>query len=95
LSFQRTCYLQIKPKNAKNGMFLPVRNTSSLFAKGINKISQKVGEEAVELVIESKDENKDKFLGEAADLLYHYLVLLQAKNYKLNDVIDILSQRHK
>jgi len=69
--------------------------TSSLFAKGINKIAQKVGEEAVELVIESKDENKEKFLGEAADLLYHYLVLLQAKNYKLEDVINVLAQRHK
>jgi len=69
--------------------------TSSLFAKGINKIAQKVGEEAVELVIESKDDNKEKLLGEAADLLYHYLVLLQAKNYKLQDVINVLSQRHK
>lgn len=69
--------------------------TSSLFAKGINKIAQKVGEEAVELVIESKDDNKEKFLGEAADLLYHYLVLLQAKNYKLEDVVNLLAQRHK
>lgn len=69
--------------------------TSSLFAKGINKIAQKVGEEAVELVIESKDENREKFLGEAADLLYHYLVLLQAKNNKLNDVLDVLAGRHK
>jgi len=69
--------------------------TSSLFAKGINKIAQKVGEEAVELVIESKDDNKEKLLGEAADLLYHYLVLLQAKNYKLQEVINVLAQRHK
>jgi len=69
--------------------------TSSLFAKGINKVAQKVGEEAVELVIESKDDNKEKFLGEAADLLYHYLVLLQAKNYKLNDVVAVLAERHK
>jgi len=69
--------------------------TSSLFAKGINKIAQKVGEEAVELVIESKDDNKEKFLSEAADLLYHYLVLLQAKNYKLQNVINVLAQRHK
>ena len=73
----------------------PSSYTSSLFAKGINKIAQKVGEEAVELVIESKDDNKEKFLGEAADLLYHYLVLLQAKNYKLEDVVNILAQRHK
>jgi len=69
--------------------------TSSLFAKGINKIAQKVGEEAVELVIESKDDNKEKFLSEAADLLYHYLVLLKAKNYKLQDIINVLAQRHK
>ena len=69
--------------------------TSSLFAKGINKIAQKVGEEAVELVIESKDDNKEKFISEAADLLYHYFVLLQVKNYKLQDVINVLAQRHK
>ncbi len=73
----------------------PSSYTSSLFAKGINKIVQKVGEEAVELVIESKDDNKEKFLGEAADLLYHYLVLLQAKNYKLSDVVNMLAARHK
>jgi len=69
--------------------------TASLFAKGINKIAQKVGEEAVELVIESKDDNNEKFLGEAADLLYHYLVLLQAKNCKLENIINVLAQRHK
>lgn len=69
--------------------------TASLFAKGINKIAQKVGEEAVELVIESKDDNKEKFLSEAADLLYHYLVLLKAKNYSLDDVVKVLAQRHK
>jgi phosphoribosyl-ATP pyrophosphohydrolase/phosphoribosyl-AMP cyclohydrolase len=69
--------------------------TSSLFAKGINKIAQKVGEEAVELVIESKDANKEKFLGEAADLLFHYLILLQAKDHQLSDVVDILAARHK
>lgn len=69
--------------------------TSSLFAKGINKIAQKVGEEAVEIVIEAKDDNKELFLGEAADLMFHYLVLLQAKNYTLQDVIDVLKQRHK
>jgi phosphoribosyl-ATP pyrophosphohydrolase/phosphoribosyl-AMP cyclohydrolase len=69
--------------------------TSSLFAKGINKIAQKVGEEAVELVIESKDDDKEKFLNEAADLLYHYLILLQAKDYTLSDVVNILSARHK
>src|SRR4030095_10257323 len=69
--------------------------TSSLFTKGINKIAQKLGEEAVELVIESKDDDREKFLGEAADLLYHYLVLLKAKNYKLEDVVNVLAQRHK
>jgi len=69
--------------------------TSSLFTKGINKIAQKVGEEAVELVIESKDDNEENFLNEAADLLYHYLVLLQAKNYKLDNVLNVLASRHK
>lgn len=68
--------------------------TSSLFAKGINKIAQKVGEEATELVIEAKDDNKDLFLGEAADLLFHYLILLKAKNFELKDVISVLETRH-
>jgi len=79
-----------RKKNPLNSSY-----TSSLFAKGINKIAQKVGEEAVEMVIESKDSNEEKFLNEAADLLYHYLVLLQAKNYQLNDVVKTLSERHK
>lgn len=69
--------------------------TSSLFTKGINKIAQKVGEEAVELVIESKDDDKEKFLGEAADLLFHYLILLQAKGFVLRDVKQVLAARHK
>jgi len=69
--------------------------TSSLFKKGINKIAQKVGEEAVEIVIEAKDDNKDLFLGEAADLLYHYLVLLAAKDVKLDEVLDLLKGRHQ
>ncbi len=68
--------------------------TSSLFAKGINKIAQKVGEEAVEIVIEAKDNNDELFLGEAADLLFHYLILLQAKDKKLVDVLNVLEQRH-
>jgi len=69
--------------------------TASLFAKGINKVAQKVGEEAVEIVIEAKDDNKELFLGEAADLLYHYLVLLEAKGYELDEVMQVLIQRHK
>lgn len=69
--------------------------TSSLFAKGMNKIAQKVGEEATELVIEAKDNNDELFLGEAADLLFHYLILLQAKNKKLEDVISVLKSRQK
>lgn len=69
--------------------------TASLFAKGINKIAQKVGEEAVEIVIEAKDDNKDLFLGEAADLLFHYLVLLEAKEIELDEVMEVLIERHK
>ena len=68
---------------------------ASLFAKGINKIAQKVGEEAVEVVIEAKDDNDDLFLSESADLLFHYLILLQAKGYKINDVIEVLKSRQK
>lgn len=67
---------------------------SKLISKGINKIAQKVGEEAVELVIEAKDNNEDLFLNEAADLLFHYLLLLNSKGYKLQNVIQILQQRH-
>jgi phosphoribosyl-AMP cyclohydrolase / phosphoribosyl-ATP pyrophosphohydrolase len=69
--------------------------TNSLFQKGINKIAQKVGEEAVELVIEAKDNDRDLFLGEAADLMFHYLVLLAAKDFELADVLDVLRKRHK
>ncbi|MBP7809627.1 MAG: bifunctional phosphoribosyl-AMP cyclohydrolase/phosphoribosyl-ATP diphosphatase HisIE [Bacteroidia bacterium] len=69
--------------------------TSSLFAKGINKIAQKVGEEATEIIIEAKDNNDGLFLGEAADLLFHYLILLQAKGKTLNDVTEVLKSRHK
>ncbi|RCR67950.1 bifunctional phosphoribosyl-AMP cyclohydrolase/phosphoribosyl-ATP diphosphatase HisIE [Larkinella punicea] len=68
--------------------------TASLFKKGVNKIAQKVGEEAVELVIEAKDDNADLFKGEAADLLYHYLILLEQKNIDLDEVIAVLQQRH-
>ena len=69
--------------------------TSGLFDKGINKVAQKVGEEAVELVIEAKDDDADKFLNEAADLLFHYMLLLQAKGFSLQDVKQVLQQRHK
>lgn len=68
---------------------------ASLFKKGINKIAQKVGEEAVETVIEAKDSNDDLFLNESADLLFHYLMLLQAKGYRLDDVVNILKSREK
>ena len=66
---------------------------SSLFKKGTNKIAQKVGEEAIELVIESKDNNDDLFLNESADLLFHYLILLQEKGFKINDVVNVLKSR--
>ncbi len=69
--------------------------TKSLFEKGINKIAQKVGEEAVELVIEAKDNNEELFLNEAADLMFHYLVLLNQKGYRLKDVVSVLEGRHK
>lgn len=69
--------------------------TASLFNAGINKIAQKVGEEAVELVIEAKDNNEELFLNEAADLMYHYLVLLQAKGYSLAHVTEVLKLRHR
>lgn len=68
---------------------------ASLFKKGINKVAQKVGEEAVEVVIEAKDNNDDLFLNESADLLFHYLMLLQAKGFKLNDVVEVLKEREK
>ncbi|ARK09894.1 bifunctional phosphoribosyl-AMP cyclohydrolase/phosphoribosyl-ATP diphosphatase HisIE [Fibrella sp. ES10-3-2-2] len=68
--------------------------TASLFKKGVNKIAQKVGEEAVELVIEAKDDNDDLFRGEAADLMFHFLVLLEQKNMNLDDIIAVLQQRH-
>ena len=69
--------------------------TTSLFESGINKIAQKVGEEAIEMVIEAKDDNDELFLNESADLMYHYIVLLTVKGYSLNDVIEVLKKRHK
>lgn len=68
---------------------------ASLFRSGINKVAQKVGEEAVEVVIEAKDDNKELFLNESADLLFHYLILLQAKDHSLADVLRVLQSRHK
>ena len=68
---------------------------ASLFRSGINKVAQKVGEEAVEVVIEAKDNDKSLFLNESADLLFHYLILLQAKGYSLKDVMQVLEKRHK
>ena len=67
----------------------------SLFDAGINKIAQKVGEEAIETVIEAKDDNSHLFLNESADLLFHYLILLQAKGFSLKDIVKVLEERHK
>jgi phosphoribosyl-AMP cyclohydrolase / phosphoribosyl-ATP pyrophosphohydrolase len=78
-----------RKRNPKQGSY-----TNSLFESGLNKIAQKVGEEAVELVIESKDNNKELFINEAADLMYHYFVLLAAKGIQLSEVEKILRQRH-
>lgn len=88
LSLENT--IQNRKLDPKEGSY-----TTSLFEAGINKIAQKVGEEAVELIIEAKDDNKELFLNEAADLMYHYLVLLAAKGLRLNDVIDVLRSRHQ
>ena len=66
-----------------------------MFNRGVNKIAQKVGEEAVELVIEAKDDNDDLFKGEAADLLFHFLVLLEQKKMDLDDIVAVLQARHQ
>lgn len=81
--------IQERKKNPKAGSY-----TNQLLDSGINKVAQKVGEEAVELIIEAKDNNKELFLNEAADLMYHYLVLLAAKGYQLDEVLSILKERH-
>ncbi|MDP9956711.1 phosphoribosyl-ATP pyrophosphohydrolase/phosphoribosyl-AMP cyclohydrolase [Epilithonimonas hungarica] len=69
--------------------------TNELYKRGINKVAQKVGEEAVELVIEAKDNNDELFLNEASDLMYHYLILLKAKGFSLEDVEKVLKSRSK
>ena len=82
-------------ENRKNTASEDKSYVASLFSEGINKIAQKVGEEAVEVVIEAKDSNDDLFLNESADLMFHYLILLQAKGYKFNDVIEVLQKRSR
>lgn len=82
--------IQDRKRNPKEGSY-----TNTLLNSGINKVAQKVGEEAVELVIEAKDNNKELFLNEAADLMYHYLVLLVAKGYSMDEVIKVLKDRHQ
>jgi phosphoribosyl-ATP pyrophosphohydrolase/phosphoribosyl-AMP cyclohydrolase len=79
-----------RKENPKEGSY-----TTSLFQSGINKVAQKVGEEAVELIIEAKDNNRDLFLNEAADLMYHFLVLLAAKDFTLREVEAVLKKRHQ
>ncbi len=81
--------------NARIDEDAPDSYTNKLYRKGINKIAQKVGEEAVELVIEAKDNDIDLFKNEAADLLYHLLVLLRARSVELTDIEELLSERHK
>lgn len=82
--------IQDRVNNPKEGSY-----TNKLFESGINKMAQKVGEEAVELVIEAKDDNRELFLNEASDLMYHFLVLLKAKGSNLCEVEQVLKERHK
>ncbi|MCX7548421.1 bifunctional phosphoribosyl-AMP cyclohydrolase/phosphoribosyl-ATP diphosphatase HisIE [Xanthomarina sp. F1114] len=81
-------------KDRKTNSLSKESYVASLFEKGLNKIAQKVGEEAIEVVIEAKDNNDDLFLNENADLLFHYLILLQAKGFQLQDIIKVLKKRH-
>ena len=101
-----TCFEEInEPENFINKIENIIENrkkrpkdssyVSKLFSEGTNKIAQKLGEEAVELVIEAKDDNDDMFLNESADLLFHYLILLQQKGHKFNDVVNVLKSREK
>ncbi len=82
-------------KNRRDAADVQKSYVASLFEKGINKIAQKVGEEAIEVVIEAKDNNDDLFLSESADLLFHYLILLQAKGFELKDVVKVLKERQQ
>lgn len=88
--YQLEKIIQLRKETKQEGSYV-----NSLFKKGINKIAQKVGEEAVEVVIEAKDDNDELFKNEAADLLFHYLILLNAKGFSLTDVEQILRLRHK
>ncbi|MGJ8666075.1 MAG: bifunctional phosphoribosyl-AMP cyclohydrolase/phosphoribosyl-ATP diphosphatase HisIE [Patiriisocius sp.] len=81
-------------ENRRNDLDNPDSYVASLFRKGINKLAQKVGEEAVEVVIEAKDNDDNLFLNESADLLFHYLMLLQAKGFSLKDIEKVLKERH-
>ena len=83
-------FITVRRKEMPEGSY-----TTKLFESGINKIAQKVGEEAVELVIEAKDQNDELFLNEAADLMYHFIVLLTARGYSLKDVAKVLNVRHR
>jgi phosphoribosyl-ATP pyrophosphohydrolase/phosphoribosyl-AMP cyclohydrolase len=83
-------YIDLRRKEMPKGSY-----TTKLFEGGINKIAQKVGEEAVELVIEAKDQNDELFLNEAADLMYHFIVLLTSRGYSLKDVAGVLHTRHQ
>lgn len=87
--------LETTIKDRKENAHSQESYVASLFEKGINKIAQKVGEEAIEVIIESKDQNDSLFLNEAADLFFHYLILLQAKDFQLIDVLQVLKKRQK
>jgi phosphoribosyl-ATP pyrophosphohydrolase/phosphoribosyl-AMP cyclohydrolase len=88
-------YLEEIIEDRKNGTNQQDSYVASLFREGMNKIAQKVGEEAVEVIIEAKDENDLDFLNESADLLFHFMILLQAKGFHMRDVEKILQSRHK
>ncbi|TYB76723.1 bifunctional phosphoribosyl-AMP cyclohydrolase/phosphoribosyl-ATP diphosphatase HisIE [Bizionia gelidisalsuginis] len=88
-NLEKTIEARIKVGNTEKSY------VASLFEKGINKVAQKVGEEAIEVVIEAKDNNDVLFLSESADLLFHYLLLLQAKGFKIDDVVTVLKEREK